>query len=546
MSKVKDYFRHKQELIGLFLVPIPILVYWVYWSLQPSYWFNADPATLYFIDSLSVFIGKSYVYVDHPGTPMQVIGSILLALVYPFFGGRDAFLQFFLSRPNAFFFMAHVFLLAANVFCAIIFYKTVARDLTRYKVFGAIAIALLFFPLHPHAYPSLTFWSHNSLNFPFGTLLLLWLYRELRGSDEISSPKLILLGLASGILSMAQMYFVAWVNGAIFTVMVYSFRRNKNIRQAFKSGMFVAAGGVAGIILMLIPIYKEIPRFMVWLTGIITHLGLYGSGAEGIYSFTLVTMSLEFWWTYIRPMMLLLFSSLIFLGVFAYWKRRTNKTVDAGTFSLVVGLLFHIGLLLLLMTKAALKLRYSLSMAAVLPVFVFLLIKLLESTPWQVNRFLPVFYAGILLFVVLSMIPQFEIINDRARQEEEFQIAKVQAVNRLAAEKNVEEEDIVVVYAYAVPLKCAGLLQATNWTGYFQQEMEQICPNQYAIWDSGIELNTAVPVREIDEIDWDVVIWPGNGTNLPDYLYSIGAVNIPNFWHVRRPTWFYIHSEVLK
>lgn len=139
------------------------------------------------------------------------------------------------------------------------------------------------------------------------------------------------------------------------------------------------------------------------------------------------------------------------------------------------------------------------------------------------------------------MVTEIQLAGHRAYLEQDAQVAKVQAINRLAKEKDVPEEEIVVVYAFSVPLKCAGLLQATNWTGYFQQEMRELCPNQYAIWDSAIELNTAVPVRDIEDIDWDIVIWPGNGTNLPEYLYSKGAITIPDSWHVRRNKWFFIH-----
>ena len=541
MTTFFQAWNRKQELIGAILVPIPILGYWVYWTLHPSYWFNADPAALYFIDSLSVFIGKSYVYVDHPGTPVQVISSLLLALAYPFFSSKEAFIQFFLVRPNVFFFMTNVFLLITNIACAVLFYKTVSRDLTHNRTLAGISIALLFFALHPHSYPSLTFWSHNSFNFPFGTLLLIWLYRELRRGEKIRTWKLFLLGVASGILSVAQMYFVAWLVSAIFTLMLYSLRQNQDVKQAIGDGLYVTAGGIAGIVSMLIPIHKEIPRFVVWLTGIITHLGLYGSGDQGVYSFSLITTSVGYWWEIIRPMMMVLIGAVVVLGIFAFRSRKMDRRLNAADFSMTAGLLFHIGLVLLLMTKAALKLRYSLSLAAILPVFLFMVLKLLQTGPWRLSLWLNLFYGIILIGVAASLWSQIQLVDRRANEEQDAQVAKVQAVNKLASEKKVKEEDIAVVYAYSVPLKCAGLLQASNWTGYFKEELSKICPNQYAIWDSSISLNTAQPVRDIEDIDWDLVIWPGNGTDFAEYLYSTGAVNIPDAWHVRKSKWFFIH-----
>jgi hypothetical protein len=546
MSRAKLFFKDKLGIFGPLLVSIPIVVYWVYWTLNPSYWFNSDPAAIYFIDSMAVFIGKSYQYVDHPGTPMQVIGSLLLGLTYPFFGSKEAFVQFFISRPGAFFFMTHVFLLATNLFCAVLLYKTIVSSLTKNRILAATAIPLLFFALHSNGFQSLTFWSHNSLNYPIGTLLLVWLYRELQKSEELKPSKLILMGIASGAFAIAQVYFFAWIISGVFTVTFFSFLRNKTLKQSFSTGVYMAFGGLIGITSMLLPIYKELPRFATWLWGLVTHLELYGSGEKGVYSFSLITASLSFWWENIRLMMLLLLISITALIGFAYWSRKTDNKIPASDTAMVIGLIFHTGLILFILTKAALKLRYSLSLAAILPVLVFMVIKLLETTPWKTGYVLNIFYIFAIVLVINSLLEQKSVIDKQARIEKEAQLAKSELVNRLAREKGVTEDDIIVVYTFAVPLKCSGLLHATNWTGTFHDEMSIICPNQFAVWDSFIPLNMAVPPKNFDDISWDVVIWPGNGSNLPEYLYSIGAVNIPKSWHMLLSNWFFIHSDLAK
>lgn len=531
----------KAERIGYLLIAIPLVIYWVYWQLNTSYWFNADPAAVYFLDSLSIFAGKSYAYVDHPGTPIQLIGSFLLALTYPFLGGQEAFINFHLARPGAFFLMTNMFLLMMNIVCAFVFYKTAIRILRQDRILGGIAIALSYFALHPYSFPSLTLWSHNSLNFPFGTLWLLWLFVELRKDQEIPQFKLMLLGLAAGILSMAQMYFTAWLISGIFTVFIFSLRLNKSFRQAFVSGIYMFAGGAIGILAMLVPIYKELPRFISWLTRIITHQGLYGSGEEGIYSLSFIPLAIGFWWENIRPMIIILLVTLVILGMIAYWKNKSTDKINPGIFAMVCGLLFQLGLILLLMTKAALKLRYSLSVAAILPVLILLTLYLLETTPWRTIELKKAFYTIVLFGVAFMLISEIGLQRQRAFVEQDAAIAKMQAVTRLAKEKRVSENDIIVVYAYAVPLKCAGLLQASNWIGSFKEEIAVVCPNQHAIWDSNIELNISEYATDIRDITWDMVIWPGNGTNLPDYLYSIGAINMPETWRVRRSSWFFIH-----
>jgi len=526
---------------GYIFIAVPLVSYWLYWTFNTSYWFNADPAAVYFLDSLSIFAGKSYVYVDHPGTPVQLIGSFLLALTYPFFGNSEAFISFHLARPGAFFLMTNIFLLAVNILCAFVLYRTTTTTLRHDRILGGIALSLLFFTLHPYSFPSLTLWSHNSFNFPFGTLWLIWLYLELR-RDEVLSPRgLVLLGFAAGVLSMAQMYFVAWLVSGIFTVFIFSLRLNQSFRKSLVYGLYMLAGGMLGILAMLAPIYKELPRFMAWLTRIITHQGLYGSGEEGIYSLSFIPLSINFWWDNIRQMIIILLVTLAILGIIIYWKRRSSEKIDPSVFAMLCGLLLQIGLILLLMSKAALKLRYSLSLAAIVPVLILLVLQLLETTPWKTFQLKKLFYGMVLVGVVISLISQINLQAQRAFVEQDAAIAKMQAVRRLAKEKKIAVENIVVVYAYAVPLKCAGLLQASNWIGSFKNEIAVVCPKQHAIWDSNIELNISEYATDIKDITWDLVIWPGNGTNLPEYLYSIGAINMPASWHIRRSSWFFIH-----
>jgi hypothetical protein len=372
-------------------------------------------------------------------------------------------------------------------------------------------------------------------------LWLIWLYLELRRDEVLSPRRLVLLGFAAGVLSMAQMYFVAWLVSGIFTVFIFSLRLNQSFRKSLVYGLYMLAGGMLGILAMLAPIYKELPRFMAWLTRIITHQGLYGSGEEGIYSLSFIPLSINFWWDNIRPMIIILLVTLAILGIIIYWKRRSSEKIEPSVFAMLCGLLLQIGLILLLMSKAALKLRYSLSLAAILPVLILLVLQLLETTPWKTFQLKKLFYGMVLVGVVISLISQINLQAQRAFVEQDAAIAKMQAVKRLAKEKKIAVENIVVVYAYAVPLKCAGLLQASNWIGSFKNEIAVVCPKQHAIWDSNIELNISDYATDIKDITWDLVIWPGNGTNLPEYLYSIGAINMPASWHIRRSSWFFIH-----
>ncbi|MDQ3003846.1 MAG: hypothetical protein M3R47_00460 [Chloroflexota bacterium] len=534
-----------REKLGLFFVVAPPLIYWIYWTLNSSYWFNADPAAVYFLDSLSVFAGYSYKFVDHPGTPVHLIGSFLLALTYPFFSSREAFINFHLGRPGVFFLMTNTFLLAMNIICILVLYKTVITTLKYDRIMAGIALALLYFLLHPYSFPSLTFWSHNSFNFPFGTLWLLWLFRELSKNEEIGRKKLMLMGFAAGILAVAQTYFIVWLVSGIFTIFVFILRLEKTIKQAALSSLYMLIGGIFGILAMLAPVYKELPRFAGWLIRIITHQGLYGTGASGIYTFAMIPISLSYWWATIRLMLLILLSTLIALGLLTAWMRKTNNKIPPGSFAMILGLLFQTGLVLFVMSKAVLRLRFSLSLAALLPVLILLVLKLSENAAWDGSKLKRLLYAAVIIGVIFTLKQHIGLQQRRAFVAQDAPNAKEQAVKRLAEKSHIDEKDIVIVYAFAVPVKCAGLLLASNWTGSFEKEIAGICPNQQIILDvnGGLDadFNTVRPIMDIKDIDWDLVVWPGNGSNLPEYLYSVGAINIPNSWRVRRDRWFFIH-----
>ena len=257
----------------------------------------------------------------------------------------------------------------------------------------------------------------------------------------------------------------------------------------------------------------------------------------------MVSTALDYWWTYLRPIMSALLLTLIALGVFGWLRRKSSERISPSTYAMLAGLSLHTGLILLMLIKTAGKLRYSLSLAATLPILILLVLKLLETTFWEKLKLSRIVYAAIIIGITLVLSGQINEQRRRAFEESDAVLAKSQALTRLARELGVSKKDVVVVYAYGVPVQCSGMLEAMNWTGAFVNEITAMCPNQYAIFDTVIKLNTAVPLVNITDINWDMVVWPGNGSNLPKYLESVGAVNIPRQWHVRRSRWFFIHSN---
>jgi hypothetical protein len=531
--------------VPAFLPVLPLLAFWTFWLFYPAYWFRTDPAAWYFLDSLAPFAGKPYVYVDHPGTPVHIIGTLLLGLTYPFFDNQDTFIRYHIGKPEIFFVLANLFLLAANMLTVLVFYKTVRANLGRDRILAASALSLMYFGIHPHGFSSLIYWSHNSFNFIFGTLWLLWLYHALQKKTHLGWKSLSALGFAAGALSMTQLYMLTWLAGGAVSIFAFGLRSGKSIRQALGDGFILLTSGAAGILALLIPISGQVPRMLEWLARLLGTTGLYGAGEQNLYSLNLIPLSIGFWAQYIPILMLALGLALVGLTTIAWLARQGRLYISPADFAMLVGMLAQTAILLLVLSKFFSRIRYTLSLAAVLPVLVFIIIKLLENSPWNSTNIKRMFYVGTITSALVFMVGDMQIQRQWDFVEKDAAQARSVAAASLAQSKGIAKDEVVTVYGFGTPLKCAGLLLANNWIRAFDQEIGDLCPNQYALYDFSfdVEFNLPQPVPHIEEIDWDLVVWPGNSSYLPAYLKSVGARNIPRSWGVERSKWFYIRPD---
>ncbi len=521
----------------------PITTVSAFWALRPSYWFNSDPAAWYFLDSLAVFAGKPYQYVDHPGTPLHLIGSLLLGLAAPFFENRAAFIQFFIARPEIFFFLTNAFLLIMNGLTLLALYQTVISTLKINREQSGLALAWMYFAVHPQGFNSLTTWSHNSFNFIFGTLWLVWLYRAVQNGLP-GGRKIFLLGVAAGALAMTQLYLLAWLAGGGLTLFSLAWQTRKSLGQALKVAALFLFGALSGIGAMLLPIFSALPRLLGWLTRLLGNDGLYGSGQQNFYSLALIPASLIFWAQTI-PLVLLALALALILLLGLWRKRRQLPALPPQDAAMLWGILAQIALLMFALSKMFYRVRYTLAIAAILPILFLLALKWSEKNSAVHARLMRGLTLGIFLALIFSLTQELPDLNKKYAIEMDAARDRSLAVTTLAQRKGVSADHLVVVYAFGTPLKCAGLLLANNWLRVFDQQIGALCPNQFALYDFAfdVRLNTPYPAPAVENIPWDMVLWPGNGSPLPAYLRSVGAENIPSRWGVNRSKWFFIRPD---
>jgi hypothetical protein len=545
MSKITQFKNQTKQFLPAIFTILPLITFWIFWLYHPAYWFSTDPAAWYFLDSLAPFAQKPYTYVDHPGTPLHLIGTIILGITYPFLNSQETFLQYHIEKPEFFFVAANFFLLILNISTVTFFYYSAFSNLKQNRVLASTAISLMYFGIHPHGFHSLIYWSHNSFNFIFGTLWLLWLYRALQKEERLGWTTITAFGFSAGAISMTQLYLLAWLIGGIVIVFVFTFRVEQSIKKSVQKGSIFLLGGLAGIVSMLIPISGQLTRMFDWMMRLLGSSGIYGVGEKSFYSLDLIPLSIQFWVEYIPLLMLFLGLALFALTIIIRFTQKKQISFFPSDFAMLIGLSVQTLVLIVILAKFFYRIRYTLALAAIVPVLIFILIKILENRSQRFVLFKQILYTGIIASACIFMVDTMQSQQKRDFVEKDAARARSIAVNTIAQSKQISKNDVITVYGFGTPLKCAGLLAANNWIRAFDKEIENFCPNQYALYDFSFEVNLNLihPLPNIEEIDWDLVVFPGTGPEIPAHLEAVGAKNIPGSWGIERSKWFYIRGE---
>ena len=131
---------------------LPLLAYWAYAAwINPSHnYYTVDTEFPYFLNSLSVFKGGNYTYADHPGTPLEEIGTAILAVSYAMRGQTAAdFVTYELQNPGRFLDAAHSLLMLTNIACLIGLFMAARGNGGRDYALAAGGIAVMYFAIHP-------------------------------------------------------------------------------------------------------------------------------------------------------------------------------------------------------------------------------------------------------------------------------------------------------------------------------------------------------------------------------------------------------------
>ncbi|HXQ37150.1 MAG TPA: hypothetical protein VN843_24285 [Anaerolineales bacterium] len=501
-----------QKTIGVLGIIFLLAGFWLYASAsiifkgpQP-YYRDYDPQMAYLMNSLAPFKGAPYFYTDHPGTPVEMIGTMLLGTTYVFFTDHANFISTYLENPEYFLNLAHGLITLLSVLCAIYFFLTVLRTLQKPNVYLALSLALLFYGLHPYSFKTLTVWSHTSFNFPLGAGYLILLFTVAHDAQgQISNRLAAGLGLALGVMIAVMINFVPW----LVTTLVFMFLSNWIKRISWKksliTGSIIVLSCAAGFLVSILPSIHRMPYFFGFIYNLYSHQLLYGTGPEGISSIPLLWSNLREMVT-TAPLVFLMMLVGLLISLFIFRQRDSRIPENHRFWALNFSLLFQCGMITLAVLKHPGE-HYLLSITATLPVLSLVILKLSDFN-WRFSR---QFGNALIIFSIIS-ISAFALLSIKNRHAELLEARAVEAeINRIITEQeirlNKKPGELIILRTNETYSYCSALLHGDFFTaGAFATEIKKWCPSQaYFInrFDWVYYHGTQVAIHDLP---WDLLV----------------------------------------
>ncbi len=254
--------------IALCLFPLMTvaLVLWIERAKGP-FWLgsNSDPDYAYLLNALSLSIAKMPAHTDHPGTTLQALGAVVLRAMHLFIG-RTNIVEDVLLRPELYLRAINFTILASFA----ILQATVGWTARRLGYELSACLLLQAAPLAAFtSVQTLACVNAEALLQPVATALTLVILCALARNSTASRGTAWAMGaiVAAGVVTKVTFAPMLLI---LFFVLTGWRTRLQGL------GAFVAT-----VLLLLLPVYKLIPRIVGWLWDIATHTGTYGAGATG-------------------------------------------------------------------------------------------------------------------------------------------------------------------------------------------------------------------------------------------------------------------------
>lgn len=249
--------------------------------------YDQDPAYAYLFNGLLILDGQPPYHIDHPGTPLQLIFAITIflrwGLAKVFSSDPQNIIDSVISQPELYLFNVALLLLTLNLWALFFFGRCIYQASGKLFLGIFCQLSLLSFILMA---PKAAYPAPEALLI-FSSLCLLGLIAapifrtvESRASGQRNSTKWV--GLVGGLGLAVKVTFAPML-------LLLFLLPGKQLRSAllWAMGTFLVLTAAA---------MPHAPRFFAWLSNIVSHAGIHGSGQSTVLNFSSIPVNaLNLW-----------------------------------------------------------------------------------------------------------------------------------------------------------------------------------------------------------------------------------------------------------
>lgn len=398
--------------------------------------FGQDPAYQYLFAGLDILQGNSPVHTDHPGTPVQSLIAITIALTWAVmkvagFEYKNLFdsvlmhPEWYLASSSSVFLVLNVI---SNYFVGYNVYKTsqkiafalIAQSMP--LVFG-LATVYMVYPT-----PEALLWC---ISFTLvGVMVPFVLNNKLKKQCSNRTP-IYMAGILCGLGLAVKVTFIPMF-GLLLLI--------GNWRLIFKALIVAVLSWMIGVL----PILQRLPKMFEWFYTVLTHSGMHGKGNSAIISFQQIKQNIS-WLIAIFPLFywimygLLIFSTILILYKLAIKTKIINTNLYIqnkliNTESIDVTFLVPILILLVAFLQTIMVAKHPgvTYMIPALPLATLGLLWILHTSDVYIkNKFIcrMLYISLLILFIVNIFYSSLDAYN-RVRQEHDRGLSDIELINK--------------------------------------------------------------------------------------------------------------------
>lgn len=497
----------------LLMTALTIVGWWLYSQvlLPDPVHLGADPQIPYMLSSLSPFKGEAYTFIDHPGTPVELAGTFLLALTYPFMRQTGtSFVMTHISDPGMFLGMARTLLVGMSLLTLVSLATRVLRREHWTDDLAALSLAVLFFAIYPLAFDQIVSWSHNSFAYPLGALLGLGVIMLFRDHAGGTWRRRVLLGAVLGMFTAIQIYFVTWLLGAILAAFLFVLLNGEGMRKAFVVGSQIGLAAIGGFVLSTLPIVEQYGDFARWILAVSSHQGRHGSGAPGFLSIDTAANNLLVLVNQAKVLFIGLAFTLASLAA-AFFRRSSAGRSQPALWACALGFLAQLIVMLALVVKHP-GILYLQAVAVSIALLLSVTLALLREEIREGSKFWRMGMFGMSLVVfVLFAFNVVRAVRFHHLEREHVRVAEREIAGFIQTERVQRAGaggELVRLWVYGTPSDCHALWYGNRYADrIFSAEIGTVCPKDltYDLWERQITLPDSSMVP-LSAVSWDALI----------------------------------------